>query len=228
MANFCNACGKEIEPGVKFCGSCGAPIDAGAVGSEADAAAAGGGNTGPAVTQTTVNAASGAAPDVSAGVTQGVSAGATVNAASGAASEAPSGSQQSTQQIIDKLMKIAQNTADHSEGMDPADVEKNKIIGCFAYIIFFLPLVAVPDSKFGRFHANQGLVYLILFVAASIATTVIRMMLVSITWGLLWLSSLISFLVFVPVIAIGVVGLVNGYTGKAKDLPLIGTIRLLK
>ncbi|NLA78908.1 MAG: hypothetical protein GX845_05135, partial [Erysipelothrix sp.] len=37
------------------------------------------------------------------------------------------------------------------------DIEKNKTMAGLAYLIFFLPLVAAPESKFGKFHANQGL-----------------------------------------------------------------------
>jgi hypothetical protein len=39
---------------------------------------------------------------------------------------------------------------------DQADIEKNKTMAGLAYLLFFLPLVACPDSPFGRFHANQG------------------------------------------------------------------------
>ena len=226
MAIFCSACGKEIEPGVKFCGACGAQnaVAADAPAAGADAAAA---DTVVAATAS-ASSASVAEPNAAPDIAQSETSAATQGAAQTAAQGAPSSGQQSSQQFLDNLMKIAQNTADHTEGLDPADIEKNKVLGCAAYILFFLPLVAAPESKYGRFHANQGLLYLILFVAASIATTILRMVLVAITWRLLWLSSLISFLVFLPIVAIGVVGLVNGYTGKAKDLPLIGTIRLLK
>ena len=224
MAMFCNACGKEIDPGVKFCGSCGAPITPNTA-ATGDIPGAAGAN------DSAVNATAGAGSagsQTAAGDITGAAQSAAASVTPDNATNAQSSGQQTSQQIIDSLMKIAQNTADHSEGMEPADIEKNKVIGCFAYILFFLPLVTVPESKYGRFHANQGLVYLILFVVGAIATTIVRMLLTSITWRLLWLSSLISFLVFLPIIAIGVVGLINGYTGKAKDLPIIGTIRILK
>ena len=39
------------------------------------------------------------------------------------------------------------------------DIEDNKVIAALAYIIFFLPLIVAKDSEFGKFHANQGLIY---------------------------------------------------------------------
>lgn len=100
---------------------------------------------------------------------------------------------------------------------DQADIEKNKTMAGLAYIIFFLPLVACPDSPFGRFHANQGLVLLILGVAGSIILTIIPVL----GWIILPFFSL-----FILVLVI--IGLVNGLGGKAKQLPLIGKIRLIK
>ena len=49
-----------------------------------------------------------------------------------------------------------------SPNIDPADIEKNKTMAGLAYLIFFLPLLACPDSKYGRYHANQALLLFIL------------------------------------------------------------------
>jgi uncharacterized membrane protein len=226
MAKFCGACGKEVEPGIKFCGSCGAAVE-----SEADSAQ--GATADPGAT-----AGFGAAADYNAAGGSGDVSGAGAGAgAPGAVTAQPppqapapgapgaSGQQQSPQ-AIDNIIKMAQNTADYSEEMDKADVEKNKFICCAAYLLFFLPLVMAQESKFGRFHANQGLLCLILYIAGTVVTTIVRMIL---RWGILsMLSSLISFVVFIAVFGIGVIGIINAYSGKAKDIPFIGTVRLIK
>ncbi len=54
------------------------------------------------------------------------------------------------------------------EIFDPADIEKNKTIAGLAYVLFFLPLIACPDSKFGRFHANQALLLVLVSIAGNI------------------------------------------------------------
>ena len=49
---------------------------------------------------------------------------------------------------------------DYTSRMDPNDILQNKTLCGLAYvfpILFFLPLVSCPNSKFGRFHANQAL-----------------------------------------------------------------------
>ena len=35
------------------------------------------------------------------------------------------------------------------------DIEKNKVMAGLSYILFFLPLIACPESKYGRFHATR-------------------------------------------------------------------------
>jgi uncharacterized membrane protein len=120
---------------------------------------------------------------------------------------------------------MVQNTADSTSGIDPADIEKNKMYGGLAYFLFFLPLVACPESKYGRFHANQGLILLILGVATSI---LINLLALVFTWRLWWLTTLLSAVLGITILAIGIIGLINGFSGKAKDLPIVGKIRIIK
>ena len=97
------------------------------------------------------------------------------------------------------------------------DIEKNKTMAGLAYFIFFLPLIAAPQSKFPNSHANQGLLLLILRVAGNLILGMIPI--------LGWLLML-PFGIFVLVL--GVMGLMNGFGGKAKELPLIGKFRIIK
>lgn len=103
------------------------------------------------------------------------------------------------------------------QNFDKDDIEKNKVMAGLAYIIFFLPLLACPDSKFGKFHANQGLLLLIVGFVGGIILSVIPI----IGWLLLPVFSIV-------VLIFGVIGLVNGLSGKAKELPIIGKYKLLK
>ena len=103
------------------------------------------------------------------------------------------------------------------ETFDPADIEKNKTMAGLAYLIFFLPLIACPDSKYGKFHANQGLLLLI----ASIVGTVVLSIIPIIGWVLLLFYPLV-------ILVLGIMGLVNGFSGKAKPLPIIGKYTIIK
>ncbi|MGX8795327.1 DUF4870 domain-containing protein [Fusibacter sp. JL298sf-3] len=97
------------------------------------------------------------------------------------------------------------------------DIEKNKVIAGLAYLLFFLPLIACPDSKFGRFHANQALILFLVSFAGSAVLSFIPI----IGWLLLPIFG-------IGVLVLGILGLINGLNGVAKELPLIGKYRILK
>jgi len=100
---------------------------------------------------------------------------------------------------------------------DAQDVEKNKVIAALAYIIFFLPLLAAPDSKFGKFHANQGLWLLLANIVGQMVLNFVPFV-----GGLL--SSLLALAMFVAVVYLAY----NTYSGKAFELPVVGNIVLFK
>lgn len=98
------------------------------------------------------------------------------------------------------------------------DIEKNKVMALLAYIIFFIPLLAAKDSAYARFHANQGLVLLLFWIVISIISSIIPII------GWLIIGPLGALFSFVLVI----IGILNAVNGKAKPLPLIGGITLIK
>ena len=108
-------------------------------------------------------------------------------------------------------------TKEPVEAFDQADIDKNKTMAGLAYIIFFLPLVACPDSRFGKYHANQALVLFLLSIVGSIVLTLIPI----IGWVLLPFFSIL-------IVVLVIMGLLNGLNGNAKELPIIGKIKLLK
>lgn len=115
------------------------------------------------------------------------------------------------------------NTADTTAEYDEQDIQKNKLISIFAYfgILVLIPLLGAKDSKFARFHSNQGLILCV----AAIVYYIINALLLSL--HMVWLSMLLSLvgLVFLVWFIIGIINVVNG---RAKELPLIGHFKLLK
>lgn len=113
---------------------------------------------------------------------------------------------------------IPVNTPQAQVGPEGVANESNeKTMGGLAYLIFFLPLIVCPQSQYARFHANQALVLLIAAVAGDIILSLIPI----IGWVLMPIFS-------ICVVALEIYGLINGFTGKQKKLPLIGSITILK
>jgi uncharacterized membrane protein len=100
---------------------------------------------------------------------------------------------------------------------DEEDVEQNKKMAGLAYILFFLPLMCCLDSAYGRFHANQSLVLLLVSMTGDIVLSFIPLI------GEILLS-FFRLLMFV----FCVLGLLNGFNGRGETLPIIGQIYIIK
>ncbi len=115
--------------------------------------------------------------------------------------------------MMTEMTEMTEQTTDFT----PEDIEKNKTMAGLAYLIFFLPLLACPESKYAKFHANQSLVLLIAAVIGNVVLGVIPV----VGWMLLPLFGIV-------VLVFSIMGLINGFGGKAKRLPLIGAFDILK
>jgi uncharacterized membrane protein len=92
------------------------------------------------------------------------------------------------------------------------------VMAALAYIIFFLPLITHPESKFGKFHANQGLVLLIFAVVGNFIGGVIPIVGWFVIWPIVWLTSVVF----------AIMGIVGALNKEMKRLPLIGNYDLIK
>jgi len=99
-----------------------------------------------------------------------------------------------------------------------ANDSSNKIIFVLAYlgILFFLPLVVCPNSAVGKFHANQGLLLLLVSIVGQIVFSII-------TFAVPFLYFL-STLFALAILALMIYGMVNAYNDKQVPLPVIGTL----
>lgn len=126
-------------------------------------------------------------------------------------------------QNVNQTIQNLNNTNDYTSQFDRGDIEQNKVMAFLSYlgILFIIPLIAAPNSKYAKFHANQGLVLFIVEIAVSIVSGIIS--------GIIWtIGSLIGSLAGLIVFVLAVIGIVNAATGKAKELPIIGGIRIIK
>ncbi len=115
------------------------------------------------------------------------------------------------------------------------DASENKTMGILAYILFFIPLLtgAHKTSPFVKFHTNQGTVLfiatIILSVVYSLLTSIVTsILLTSGSWGLWSAITTILGLVWLVPGVLCIIGIVNAAGGKMKQLPVIGSITIIK
>jgi len=117
------------------------------------------------------------------------------------------------------------NTPDSTSEYDEKDINDNKVMGVLSYIgiLWLVPLLAAKDSKFAKFHANQGLVLWLASLILSVASMILAIIPI--------VGCVVAILL--PVVGIGgfvlmILGIINAAQGKAKELPIIGKYRILK
>lgn len=144
------------------------------------------------------------------------SCGAPVNEASKTENQ---GEQNKNENFFTQLNDTPDTTADYTK----EDIDKNKVMGVLAYLglLVLVPLLAAKDSKFARFHSNQGLVLLIAEGICSVLSAILSLI-------PFWLIRLPIYLVQIALFVLAIIGIVNAAGGKAKELPLIGKITILK
>ena len=100
----------------------------------------------------------------------------------------------------------------------PPEVADNRWMAvlCYLGMMIFFPCVLKRDVSFVRFHINQGIVLLLLMIAAGI---------VCIIPFLGWLAAVVVYVFSVVCI---IMGIINAARGVEKELPIIGKIKVLK
>ena len=128
------------------------------------------------------------------------------------------------------------DSRDRTAQFDADDIRQNRLYAILASfgILFLIPLVAAPDSKYGRFCANQGLLFLIFGFLISVAAVVIQLILGLLTGiqviGFLFsvLSALVGLITGLIVFGLFLFGLIAACRSQARELPLIGRFTIIR
>ena len=149
--------------------------------------------------------------------------------------------------------RIENTSSDHTAEFTEADRRNNHVLGlvCYMGLYVLIPLLTVKKSRFVKFHANQGIVLMLANIVIQVINVVVTLLFgvlggvasgigaaaqsegaILATGGIL---GVISFLWSLFMAAIGIfffvitiIGMVTAAQGKAKALPLISKIHLIK
>lgn len=118
----------------------------------------------------------------------------------------------------DKVKAVIDSGIDHSAEFDEKDKADNKVMAILAYIgiLVLIPIFAAPQSKFARFHSNQGLILCIVWILVAIVG---RIPLLG------WIIRLVG---YIACIVFAVKGIISANNGEAKEIPYVGKFKLIK
>ena len=114
--------------------------------------------------------------------------------------------------------------------IDPKDAEDNKVMAILAYfnILVLVPILGAKESPFARFHANQGLILFLASIALGVVGWVLMLILVFVSPFLVTLVYGLTSIVSLVILVLAIIGIINAVKGEAKELPLVGKIKILK
>ena len=140
-----------------------------------------------------------------------------------------------------KFFNNIMDTEDNTSSFDENDIKENIILSVLSYLglLVFIPYFMSNNSKYVKYHAIQGMNLLIVWGIYTLFDNLLSLIKVSkvvIDFGSmvgtkmvtpLWISlpmSLFGLLLFV----ISIIGIVYAAKGKAKELPIINKIKIVK
>ena len=111
---------------------------------------------------------------------------------------------------MDEAPKIEQPVTTPPAGGD--DVEKGKGMAWLSYlgILWLVPLLAMKENAFCKFHVKQGILLSILWIASWVVVVIPFI-------G--WLADAV---VWVFIVVMAIMGIVNSLNGKYWKMPIIG------
>jgi len=131
---------------------------------------------------------------------------------------------------VNDMIEKFNNTVDVTDEFDPDDVATNKIFAIFAYLgpLVLITIFGASNSRYARFHASQGVNLLVCEIIYSIAYAVLVGVFMTIAYSVGHVVSSILVIVNIGFLVLSIMGIINVIQGKAKELPLIGKLEILK
>ena len=109
------------------------------------------------------------------------------------------------------------------------DISANRYVSILAYlhILVLIPLVAMKESPFTQYHAKVGLNLLLLHLAAEVAGSIVGSI---VGWipVIGWLVSLAFGLLNLVLWCINIFGIVSAVQGKARELTILESFKIIK
>lgn len=112
--------------------------------------------------------------------------------------------------MVEKKKKTASKAVAGNVSGGSKDIQENKVLAMLSYlgILFLVPLLLKPNSKFVKFHVKQGIILTIGWVIGMV----------------LYPFMGLGFLLHIAIIVFSIMGIINVSEGKEKDLPIVGDL----
>lgn len=125
---------------------------------------------------------------------------------------------------FDEKLKDLNNTEDTTDQFEQDDINNNKLMAVLAYLswLVLIPLFGAKESKFARYHVNQGLVLAIAEIVAVVLLGILGRI-----PAIGFIFRIVKYLVELGCAVLAILGILNAANGKAKELPIVGKFKIV-
>lgn len=105
----------------------------------------------------------------------------------------------------------------HNTELIEIDIKKNKFFAVLAYLgpLIVISFTKSKSSKYARFHCNQGIITLVMFVLSALLFLIPN------------IGAGIGVALIFFTLSITAIGTFNAIKGETKELPIVGKIKIL-
>lgn len=130
------------------------------------------------------------------------------------------------------MSKFFFGTKDETSCFKQSDIESNSTLAVLSYIpfMFFIPMIIKPASGYLRYHGIQGLTMFLTFAGLEFVDVLLCAIANAAVPGAVgsYISIAVTLIANLCVLLLIAIGIANAVKGYARELPIIGRIRLLK
>lgn len=130
------------------------------------------------------------------------------------------------------ISKMFFGTKDETNRFKQEDIENNSALAVLSYMpfMFFIPMIIKPTSGYLRYHGIQGLTMFLTFVGLEFVDVLLCAIANAAVPGAVgsYISIAVTLIANLCVLLLIAIGIANAVKGYARELPIIGKIKLLK
>lgn len=127
----------------------------------------------------------------------------------------------------EKAKELINDVADDSASFTKEEIESGKGLSIISYIsaLSLISYFVEKENNYVKYHAKQGLNLFIIEIIGDIALYILSTIC---GWYLRFIPNILSTVFGICVFALSIIGIINVCNGKAKELPIVNKIKIVK
>lgn len=132
-----------------------------------------------------------------------------------------------TAKKVDKAVnEYVKDVKDFSKNYTDKEKSEGVFFGILSYlsVLCLIPYFLENKNNFVKFHAKQGLNLFLLEIIVGVCASILVVLLLFLSFAVVLVRDIIECIFFV----VSIIGIINVVQGKARELPIVNKIKIVK